>query len=242
MMNLTIDEACAYASFPGQPSASDAHEVPVDGGKIWVRRLSESNDPLLAQRMARFLEGVRASFQLPRGPRLPLSALLIVSFREDELWLFRQLLFQVAEAIDTIALERNWSSNPLNASDLPGTRYNAAVVEKLALGEGRASSSRALLPAAHVESYNALQPSRFRRWGICKSLVMRSSEAILLQYEDVGRTFLRECDVVSVAVDASRVGRREVLVLVLVGLKPSGEFMGVLAAPQVSSCFLVWVA
>ena len=232
LIHVLLDENAANIVQPGQPLADDMVEIAVDSGQVWTRQLCACSDPRLGYRMQRLVEECRAAFALPRGPRLPLSALLIWTWRNDELWLFKQLILQVSLLVDEIAPDKGWSQNPLAASDLPGARWPSAVVEALALGEGHASASRDALPSQHVESFNSLRPSK-RRWGIARSLVGRMNESICLRYEDVGRTWMQHAKIISVALDASRIGRQEILVLIVAGVQATGEVLAMLAPPQV---------
>ena len=93
------------------------------------------------------------------------------------------------------------------------------------LGAASSSAGPATMVERHVATFHALRKPH-RRWGkkgAPRVNVRAGTTSLLLRYRTAAKRFLEQCPTLSVALDASRVGGKDVLLVAILGTAETGE-------------------
>ena len=151
-------------------------------------------------------------------------------------WLYRALLYEVARQIDMRVHLQQLSSNPMDGDRVWGGRTDPDLTAHLCSGLGSTEGS-AHIVAAHVAAFTRLRKPH-KRWGKQKDPKHKAhigQRMQLCRYLESCRSFLKDCHEFCIAYDASRIGGKEVLLLVLLATSHNEHTKACWAPPQVSA-------
>ena len=236
---LPLDEEYVAAfCFPGgQAPASLCVRLPVDGSSLWLRPLVEQSQGNTNAHIVELLAAMSKRGNC--GPdTVHLAQLLRHIYDHPSLmWLCKALLHQVARLVEAASKPEDFTSNPVEADRVWGGRVDLDLQAHLCTGQGADSEvPPANLVTAHVAAFHRLRKPH-RRWGKKQRRPRVSFRkgmwGILTRYQDASRSFLRDCAQLALACDASRVGGKDVFLVVVLGTNNSGETRVCWAPPQV---------
>lgn len=234
-IELQIEPCTAATVVFGSPPDPEACEVVhIEGGRVDLSAMHEGGDVIVRSRLraiAAHALGANGSVDETALVDLPLAPILMAAFQLKEFWLFRQLVVEIAFAVESIFGTMGFSGNPLDRpSALPRSRLDPTLLDNLALGIGSTGSEVSMFPTHHAASWVALQPpgARTRKR---LDVAMRQG-FILSRYAWVGRRHFENCRAISMAVDGTRIGDTELFGVALVGTAAAGATLAMWAPPQ----------
>lgn len=168
-------------------------------------------------------------------------AALLVALKEDPhlSWLAAPLLQQVARALDVLSPPESFNRNPMEGAERTwGKEADLDLTLHLVQGLGQAGSSNeggATFVEQHVAAFQKLRktPRKWGKRGPPRPSVFRGTHSLLLRYRDAAKRFLEKCPRLCVALDASRVGGKDVLLVAILGTAEDGSQKAAWAPPQV---------
>jgi hypothetical protein len=223
--------ATVYLGF--EPKGAACARVAVDHCNVWLEQLV-SNAPRGLQPLVQgFLEQLCQEYSVIPGT-VPLHVLLIATCMDSAFhWLHRQLVSEVAVALEAFLPWDDLSQNPVDGTgQIHGTRWDQLLVDHIILGEGASSSTtgRSSFPGQHVRSFVAVSKDRLE--GKQNIHVKLAQGSLLARYKEVGSLHFRMLKDVALTCDGSRVGGREIIQFLCVGRTPSGKWVCMWAPPQ----------
>jgi hypothetical protein len=226
--------APVYLGF--EPKGAACATVAVDHCNVWLEQLVSNATGGLQPLVQGFLGQLCQEYSAIPGT-VPLHVLLIATFMDSAFhWLHKQLISEVAVALEAFLPWEDLSQNPLDGTgQIHGTRWDQMLVDHIVLGGGASSSTtdRSSFPGQHAKSFLAVSKDRWKgKKSICVNLAQGS---LLARYKEVGAQQFRLLKDIAVACDGSRVGGREIIQFLLVGRTPSGRWTCMWAPPQAFS-------
>ena len=219
-----------------EPKGAACATVAVDHCNVWLEQLVSNAPGGLQPLMQGFCGQLCQEYSVIPGT-VPLHVLLIATSMDSAFhWLHRQLVSEVAVALEAFLPWDELSQNPVDGTgQIHGTRWDQLLVDHILLGEGASSSTtdRSSFPGQHAKSFVAVSKDRLQgKKGISVNLAQGS---LLARYREVGSLHFRMLKDVALACDGSRVGGREIIQFLLVGRTPSGKWVCMWAPPQAFS-------
>lgn len=165
--------------------------------------------------------------------RVSLAELLTHAWKLNQMWLFIPVMQQVAEAIEAfIHNDPNTITNPLDScTQLPG-RWDVSVLDSLFMGEAQTGAPRAHLKEAHMRAYLTLVAGRTKTGRRRHFSIDSLRNFSLWRYAYVGKQFLQTCRRFSIALDGTRLGARDILLMALMGIDDDGHAEVMWLPPQ----------
>ena len=241
LLNISMDPNAEV--FLGHPIASANCEVCVDNGEVYVASMIKLGGEHRSYLTRVFMRSFHSNGLEPARGAIHVSMLILDLYLEESLhWLFKQLLIEIAFAIEAIVPWSEWSlSNPVDGhSLLGGSRWDQQLLDHLAMGEGcgksSSSANRAAFPAQHMRSFLSLCKGRLKskKKAIQPTVVQGS---ILSRYLHLGTSLFLTARDVSIAGDASRIGGKDMQLFLITAKMPNGEWISMWAPPQVHRIF-----
>ena len=170
-------------------------------------------------------------------PQRSLARLLVELYAIEELqWLARALLLPASVWIEEGWKDTERSSNPLDFDAHWGGQADHHLSELLVQGKGASGSSEtAVFPEQHSRSFTLLR-KRHKLWGKKKRgaplQVASSRRCMLVRYRQASLDHFKQCQCISVALDGSRIGGKEVVLFMLTGTNAQGVTLSAWAPPQ----------
>lgn len=200
--------------------------VLVDSGRVFLKPLLDALPIEKAHRLHAVMVAEDLVSQAENGV-VRLDEFLLTVFAFKEKWLVRQVFGQVGKFIDVLIHEKAFSSCPLSASEdspsLPKhARRDCQLVHKLALGEGVGDCpGRAWQQGSFVRAYELLSPP-------CKRMRVLTprelNEDLMLKVLQAGQSILQTARHLSVALDGTRLGNKDVNFLAVGGFASDRRF------------------
>ena len=138
--------------------------------------------------------------------------------------------------MEAVSKLEDFTSNPVETGRAWGARVGLDLQFHMRVGKGVDSVAPTDLVATRVVAFHRLRKPH-RRWGKKQRRPRVSFRkgmwGILTRYQDASRSFLRDCAQLALACDASRVGGKDVFLVVVLGTNNSGETRVCWAPPQV---------
>ena len=205
-------------------------EVTVESGHIFLSPLQ--GHPACAG-MQRFCKRVLKLHGL-RLDAVPLVSFLLEAAMDGSMEnLYAQLLTELAVAVEEFADTGAMAKNPCDGTaPMHGSRWDERLRDTIVLGDGATGSGpRSALPRLHCKSF--MKAAKYRLVGKRGLNPSAGQASILVRYRDVGRGYFENMEDVAIACDGSRIGGREVLLVLAVGRDASGAWRSMWAPPQV---------
>lgn len=218
-------------------SEENADIVLADGGCVDGARLLDLCPLVLRPHLSRVTLRCMRLHGHAEPRRLPVSSLMCELLRGGCLWLAKQIVVQVAAVIEDEALAEGFGSNPVDgAARDEADIIDTVLADHLVLGRGRSSLHEVeLFPEQHVRSWVARRNCNRRRVSY-KSTVAMTAPRILHRMLTVAQRWFQQCHNLFVCTDGSRVGCRDLMMFVVGGQRPDGQWLFVWGPPQVVLC------
>lgn len=239
-LHVPLDPSMAAAFlFEGctnHPSLAEA--VPVDGGQIWLQPILSQMEGVSQNLFHQVCHLLETRGQVENG-RVSVATLLVELNRiEDLQWLSRALLLPLSVFLEAGVLEREHSGNPVDFPVSLGACVDHHLQDLLGQGGGATGSTDlAVVPEAHNRSFKALR-KQHTRWGKKKAAqpnIERGRRVMLCRYQAACKDHFSKCSSITVALDGSRVGGREMLLVIVFGTDGEGNSFAAWAPPQAMS-------
>ena len=241
-LRVPLDERFgkAYTAAGSTAPASMCARLLGEGASLWILPFIDQSAGHVKIHLSRLFETMLQEGECSKS-RVSLSKLLPALQMHPRLeWLYKALLFEVARQMDFYVHRQQWSSNPTEGDRCWGGRTDPALTSHLCQGLG-SHEEVATNVNTHVNAFRRLRKPH-RRWGkqAASHSVDTGQGLMMTRYLESCRSFLKNCHQYTIAYDASRIGGKEVLLLVLVATCcVSGHTRACWAPPQVAAlgCF-----
>lgn len=241
LVPLDKEYATAYC-FPGvQPPPALCARLPLDGHLLQAKPLVAQAPGITRLRLTWLVGRLADAGEVTAG-KVDLGAFL-VALRQDVTisWMLKGFVHQVGRLLEAVSPPECFSVNPLEGVERTwGGAADIDMTFHLVQGLGADSSAgeAATFVEQHVESFHRLRKHKKRDAKNPKAAKMnlrRTTSAFLMRYQMAAKAFLSQCPVISVALDASRVGGKDVLLVAILGTSEAGETKVAWAPPQAGS-------
>lgn len=206
IVEVAIDDCASVAVGSPGVCGNDIVKLPLDYGKLGVKGLLD-HDSLMSKKAFRLFEQCDGF----HGGRLdvPLGEAIAKVVTSGILWLARQLVLQVAIAVEMTFPERQFTQNVCDVlSELPAThRWNDDLKDALVMGKvPTGAGDIAFVPSQHAQSALAFHGKR-RKLGTGPRLSFsRAENGLLTRYSMNSQAHFGGCRNLALSADATRLG------------------------------------